>query len=159
MSSSGELGDLYQQLIIDHSKSPRNEGRPEGTNRTADGTNPLCGDRVVVHLVLDEAGSGRILDAGFQGSGCAISTASASMMTDAVRGKTPEEALRMFDEFRNLITGNSEAVENLGKLAVFSGVCEYPSRIKCAGLVWHAMKNALLQKTATATTEASEPDR
>lgn len=151
--SSGEFRELYQQLILDHSRNPRNSRRPEVTNRSADGHNPLCGDRVTVHLVVDDAKGGVIKDIGFEGSGCAISTASASMMTEAVRGKTPEEALRMFEGFRLLVTGHAEATPGLGKLAVFSGVSEYPSRIKCAILVWHALKSAILREEGSVSTE------
>ena len=145
-----ELRELYQATILDHNKSPRNFRVPDGANRRADGHNPLCGDKVTVHLVLD---GGALRDVGFQGSGCAISTASASLMTQAVKGKPVEEVVRLFDEFHALLTSGGEASEQLGKLAVFGGVREFPMRVKCATLAWHTLRSALDGKPEVAKTE------
>jgi nitrogen fixation NifU-like protein len=139
----GELGDLYQEVILEHSKAPRNYRKPESANRHADGYNPLCGDRCSVYINME---NGAIKDIGFQGSGCAISRASASMMTQALKGKSKEEAARLFEEFHNLVTGDPEAMkkaQDLGKLAVFSGVSKFPARVKCATLAWHTLQSAL----------------
>lgn len=137
-----DLRELYQEVILDHNKRPRNFGAlPEG-NHHAKGHNPLCGDRIILHLKVDD---GVITDVRFEGAGCAISRASASLMTDAVKGKPVEEAERLFEEFRQLVTtGVSEDVEaSLGKLNVFCGVREFPSRVKCASLAWHTLHSAL----------------
>ncbi len=134
-----ELGDLYQEVILDHSKSPKNFGELPEFNRKAEGFNPLCGDRVTVFLRLE---GDRIQDIRFQGSGCAISTASASMMTESLKGKTLEEAQKIFHGFQLLTTGQEPGME-LGKLAVFSGVGEFPARVKCATLAWHALHSAV----------------
>jgi nitrogen fixation NifU-like protein len=138
-----DLRELYQSTILDHYKKPRNFGPLADANHHADGYNPLCGDRVTVHLFLD----GEVVrDLRFEGSGCAISTASASMMTEVIKGKTRAEAERIFERFHHLVAGPAEALpgpEEVGKLAVFSGVREYPARIKCATLVWHALHSAL----------------
>jgi nitrogen fixation NifU-like protein len=139
----GDLRDLYQEVILDHSKKPRNFRRMEAADRTAEGFNPLCGDRVTVFVTLE---GGKVKDISFQGSGCAISTASASMMTERLKGKTPEEAEKIFERFHDLVTGKggaAGAAPELGKLAAFSGVCEFPIRVKCATLVWHALRAAL----------------
>ncbi len=147
----GDLRELYQEVILDHSKRPRNFRRLEGADRSAEGFNPLCGDRVTIFLALD---GGRVKEIGFQGSGCAISTASASMMTEKVRGKTLEEIRVLFDRFHDLLTGKGgEAAPELGKLAVFSGVCEFPIRVKCATLVWHTLKAALEGEQKAVSTE------
>jgi len=149
-----DLRDLYQEMILDHGKNPRNFGELAGANRRAYGYNPLCGDRVKVFVRVD--GDGRIHEVGFEGTGCAISTASASLMTSAVKGKTIEQARRIFDEFRELVTGDAEDdpdLEKLGKLAVFSGVSEFPSRVKCATLAWHTLQTALANIDETASTE------
>jgi len=151
-----DLRELYQEVILDHSKRPRHFGEmPEASHR-ADGHNPLCGDRITVYLKVE---GDVIEDVSFQGAGCSISTASASMMTDALRGKTLDEARDLFDRFHRLVTSDpSHAAENapagpeLGKLAVFSGVCEFPMRVKCASLSWHTMK-AALEGEAGASTE------
>jgi len=138
-----DLRDLYQEVILDHSKKPRNFRELEEANRRAEGFNPLCGDKVTVFLRLEE---GRLRDISFQGSGCAISTASASMMTEVLKGKTPVEAEALFESFHDLVTGRSREASGaptLGKLAAFSGVCEFPIRVKCATLVWHALRAAL----------------
>jgi nitrogen fixation NifU-like protein len=150
---SSELRDLYQEVILDHGKRPRNFGDLPGANRHAEGYNPLCGDRETVYLRIE----GDVLkDIRFTGAGCAISTASASMMTESLKGKTRPEAEALFARFHDLITGESKAGGNgppLGKLEVFSGVREYPVRIKCATLPWHTLKAALRSDGATVSTE------
>lgn len=138
-----DLQDLYQEMILDHNKRPRNRRKLDEADRKAEGYNPLCGDRVTVFVKLE---GNVVKDASFQGSGCAISTASASLMTEAVKGKTLEEAKALFQKFHKLVTG--EAIETtegpgLGKLEVFSGVCRYPARVKCATLAWHTVNAAL----------------
>jgi nitrogen fixation protein NifU and related proteins len=145
-----DLRDLYQEVILDHNRVPRNFGRLANANRLSEGHNPLCGDRVSVFLRVEEE---RIEDIAFQGSGCAISTASASLMTEALKGKTVEEARKVFHGFHDLVTTGGEAGPDLGKLAVFSGVREYPIRIKCATLAWHAVQAALDQKDQPVSTE------
>lgn len=146
------LSGLYQDLILDHNRSPQNFRRMENANRKAEGNNPLCGDRLTVWLRMEHD---IIQDATFQGSGCAISKASASLMTGAVKGKSRAEAVALFERFRGLVTGSvqGEEAEALGKLAVFSGVSEFPIRVKCASLSWHAMKAALDQPDAVVSTE------
>jgi nitrogen fixation NifU-like protein len=136
------LNELYQNVILEHNRSPRNYRIMDDANRRADGNNPLCGDRLTLWLKLND---GVIQDVAFQGSGCAISRASASLMTAAVKGRSQAEAEGLFDRFHRLVTGQldpSEA-ETLGKLAVFSGVSEFPIRVKCATLPWHALKQAM----------------
>jgi nitrogen fixation NifU-like protein len=145
-----ELRELYQATILDHNKSPRNFRVPEGATRHADGHNPLCGDKISVYVAIDDH---TLRDVGFQGSGCAISTASASLMTVAVKGKPIVDALRLFDQFHALLTTGGEASEALGKLAVFAGVREFPMRVKCATLAWHTLRNALEGKQEAAKTE------
>ena len=152
-----ELSELYQQVILDHNKKPRNFRELEGANRRAEGFNPLCGDQLTVYMLMDE---GVVRDLSFVGTGCAISKASASMMTQAVRGKTREEALALFEEFHRMVTGelDEEAEENhLGRLKIFAGVRDYPARVKCASLAWHTM-HAALEGEETATTENLGPD-
>jgi len=151
-----ELRDLYQEVILDHSKRPRNFRPLPGANRTAEGYNPLCGDRETVYLVLD---GDVVKDVSFQGAGCAISTASASMMTESLKGKTRSEADALFERFRDLITGKTADPDGpeLGKLEVFSGVREYPVRVKCATLPWHTLKAALQGTGATVSTETEGP--
>ena len=144
-----DLRDLYQEVILDHNRTPRNFGRLENANRESEGHNPLCGDRVKVFLHVED---GRIEDIAFQGSGCAISTASASLMTEALKGLTVREAREVFQGFHELVTTGGDP-ENLGKLAVFSGVREYPIRVKCATLAWHAVQAALDQQDHPVTTE------
>jgi nitrogen fixation NifU-like protein len=136
------LSELYQNVILEHNRSPRNYRAMDDANRRAEGSNPLCGDQLTVWLKVED---GVIRDVSFQGSGCAISRASASLMTGAVKGKTSDEAAELFDRFHRLVTGRLEPSESetLGKLAVFSGVSEYPIRVKCASLAWHTMKAAL----------------
>jgi nitrogen fixation protein NifU and related proteins len=146
-----DLRDLYQEVILDHNRRPRNFGPLPTANRRAEGHNPLCGDRVTVYLDLVD---GRLQDVAFQGSGCAISTASASLMTEALKGLTLEEARGLFKGFHDLVTlGAAEGSPDLGKLAVFTGVREYPMRVKCATLAWHALMAALDAQDLPVTTE------
>jgi nitrogen fixation NifU-like protein len=144
-----DLRDLYQEVILDHTRHPRNFGTLANANRNAKGHNPLCGDQVSVYLQME---GDRIADISFQGSGCAISTASASLMTEALKGLTVAEARDLFHGFHNLVTTGGDP-ESLGKLAVFSGVREYPIRVKCATLAWHAVQAALDQQDHPVTTE------
>jgi nitrogen fixation NifU-like protein len=148
-----ELRELYQTTILDHNKQPRNFRVPEGANREAAGHNPLCGDRVVVHVRLD---GDEVADVGFQGNGCAISTASASLMTQAVKGMRRDEVEQLFQRFHDLVTTDvSVDVEpdGVGKLAVFAGVREFPVRVKCATLAWHTLRAALAGEQQTVKTE------
>ena len=147
---TSDLNDLYQETIIDHSKRPRNKGVLEHATHHAEGYNPLCGDRVTIELKLED---GRISGVGFQGSGCAISTASASLMTEALRGKTPEEAEQSFEKFHDMLTEDKAPAADLGKLAVFSGVRQYPMRVKCATLAWHTLRAALQGEAKAVSTE------
>ena len=137
-----ELQDLYQQIILDHNKNPRNYHELPNATRKVDGYNPLCGDHYTVFLELDGE---TIKDIGFTGSGCAISKASASVMSTTVKGKTREEAERYFDTFHRLVTGDNTGIstDELGRLAAFSGVSEFPARVKCASLAWHTLRTAL----------------
>ena len=144
-----DLRELYQEVIFDHNRQPRNFGRPQGANRSAHGYNPLCGDKVTVYLRVED---GVIRDAAFEGSGCAISTASASLMTEALKGKTEAEAERLFEGFHDMVTG-SEAHAGLGKLEVLGGVREFPMRVKCATLAWHTLSAALKGGVDPVTTE------
>ena len=150
---SAELRELYQSVILDHNKQPRNFGEPPGANRLAAGVNPLCGDKVTVYL---EVRGDIVTDAAFEGVGCAISTASASLMTDGIKGKTIAEVEKLFDGFHEMVTSDTRSpvdASELGKLEVFSGVREFPMRVKCATLAWHAMREALHESNETATTE------
>jgi nitrogen fixation protein NifU and related proteins len=149
-----ELGDLYQEVILDHNRRPRNFHDLPDANRRAEGHNPLCGDRLTLQLKVED---GVIRDVGFQGSGCAISKASASMMTDAVKGKTEGEAKRIFEAFHAMVTGSGDggAAEELGKLAVFEGVREFPVRVKCASLAWHTLHAALQAQSSPVNTETA----
>jgi nitrogen fixation protein NifU and related proteins len=140
-----DLRELYQEVILDHSRKPRNHRELPEANRKAEGFNPLCGDRATVYLTVED---GVVKDASFVGRGCSISTASASMMTESVKGKRLEEAEDLFRRFHELITAAPDRAKEaadpaLGKLAVFSGVCEFPVRVKCATLPWHTFKAAL----------------
>jgi nitrogen fixation NifU-like protein len=145
------LDDLYQELILDHGKKPRNFGDLPGATHQAEGYNPFCGDQVHVRLILSE---GRIEAIQFEGCGCAISTASGSMMTEAVKGKSVEEAQRLFSRFRQAVTCQEEADdEALGQLICLAGVKQYPNRIKCATLAWHALDQALKGEEAQVSTE------
>jgi nitrogen fixation NifU-like protein len=150
-----ELRELYQQVILDHNRKPRNLRTLPDANRTADGDNPLCGDRISVYLdVADRV----IRDVGFQGSGCAISRAAASMMTASVKGKTEDEAHGLFERIHRMLIGDGPAAaHDLGKLAVFAGVREFPSRIKCATLPWHTLRAALAGQAETVSTEQDNP--
>lgn len=147
---SPELAELYQQVILDHNRRPRNRGRLPNANRTAHGDNPSCGDQCDVYLRLD---GGRIADISFDGSGCAISQASASLMTTLLKGRTPEEAKALYDQFHEVVTTGREP-EEISDVAAFAGVHAFPARIKCATLGWHAALNALKGDSQTATTES-----
>jgi nitrogen fixation protein NifU and related proteins len=147
-----DLQELYQELIIDHSKRPRNFRPMEGSTQHAVGYNPLCGDKVTIFLRME---NGRVADVSFQGSGCAISTSSASLLTESVKGKTREEVEALFTTFHRLVMEGPDEVPvgpGLGKLAVFGGVSKYPARVKCASLAWHTMKAALDEKRETLVT-------
>lgn len=148
-----DLRDLYQEVVIDHSKRPRNFRKMEDANRTAEGFNPLCGDRISLYLKIE---NGRVADVAFQGSGCAISTASASIMTEVLMEKSVTEAEKIFQVFHRLVTGElapGESAQDLGKLAVFEKVSDYPARVKCASLAWHTLNSALRDGSKTVTTE------
>ncbi len=148
-----QLKEMYQQVILDHNKNPRNFKKPEPYTHFAEGYNPLCGDQIDVYLTVE---NGVVIDVGFQGSGCAISKSSASVMTTLIKGKTLEEAEELFRHFHDLIMGK-EITETdrdaLGKLTVFEGVKDFPSRVKCASLSWHTMHNAIIGKHENASTE------
>ncbi|HKV41436.1 MAG TPA: SUF system NifU family Fe-S cluster assembly protein [Blastocatellia bacterium] len=151
------LGNLYQEVILDHSKKPRNFRAIEAPARKVDGYNPLCGDKVTIYVKVD---GDRVSDISFQGAGCAISTASASILTETIKGKTREEAEALFQTFHELVTGETAGEHHeprdapeLGKLAVFSGVSEFPARVKCATLSWHTLRAALSETADTVTTE------
>jgi nitrogen fixation NifU-like protein len=136
-----ELNDLYRDVILDHNRRPRNFGALEPADASVEGFNPLCGDRLTVRLRLDDD---KISDIRFEGQGCAISTASASLMTEAVKGRSRSEALRLFERVHQLLTDDgAPPAEELGKLAALSGVREYPARVKCASLCWHTLASAL----------------
>jgi nitrogen fixation NifU-like protein len=146
-----DLRELYQDVILEHSKTPRNYRELPAANNKAEGFNPLCGDHFTIYLDLED---GSIRDVTFQGAGCAISKASASMMTQSVKGKSKEEAGKIFEKFHNLVTGHGEGdPEALGKLAVFAGVSEFPVRVKCATLAWHTLQAALEGKQDPVSTE------
>ncbi len=148
-----DLRELYQQVILDHSRSPRNFKELEDADRSAEGYNPLCGDQITVYLTLD---GDRVREASFKGSGCAISKASASLMTAAVKGKTVVEVEELFGNFRDMVTsGHDEEIdeESVGKLVVLKGVREFPVRVKCATLAWHTLRSALEDKNETVKTE------
>jgi nitrogen fixation NifU-like protein len=151
-----DLRELYQEVILDHSRQPRNFRRPDHANREAKGDNPLCGDKVAVFLTIED---GKVVDVGFQGRGCAISMASASLMTEIVKGKSEGEARALFESFHDEMTGKSAchgaAASELDKLTVLSGVREYPMRVKCATLSWHTLM-AALNKAQTVSTESDD---
>jgi nitrogen fixation NifU-like protein len=150
---SEDLRDLYQEVILDHNRHPRNFGVLAEANRTAEGYNPLCGDRVTVYLRVD---GDRVREVSFEGSGCAISTASASLMTEALRGRTVDEVHELFHGFHDMVTRGVDpetGVDALGKLAVFAGVREFPVRVKCATLAWHTLEAALRQRDQPVSTE------
>lgn len=151
-----DLRELYQEIILDHNKQPRNFRTPDHPQRQAEGYNPLCGDRVTIYVEVED---GHIRDICFQGAGCAISQASASLMTEAVEGKSLDEAQDLFEGFHTLLTEDgATASEDLGKLAALAGVRDYPMRVKCATLAWHTLNSALKGETATPTTESPGPD-
>lgn len=146
-----DLRELYQEVILDHSKSPRNFRFPENANREAHGDNPLCGDNLTIKLYVE---GDKIVDIGFQGSGCAISQAAASTMTEMVKGKDKNAIAKIFENYHEVVLGKAEIDEELlGKLAVFAGVAEFPMRVKCATLAWHTMQQALSDSDETVTTE------
>lgn len=148
-----EIRELYQQVILDHNKDPRNFGKLENATHIAHGHNPLCGDKIDLYLKIE---NGKIEDVRFNGSGCAISKASSSIMTTILKGKTIEEAKELFEKFHKAVTSDlDENIDtiDLGKLAVFCGVREFPARIKCASLPWHTMMNALENKESVTSTE------
>ncbi len=145
-----ELQDLYQEVILDHNRRPRNFRAIDG-GRHAEGYNPLCGDRITVYLTVDKD---TITDVSFQGAGCAISKASASLMTDIVKGKTVEQAQAIFDQFQRMITASGDMpVDDLGKLAVLAGVRQFPARVKCASLAWHTLRAAVEARNEVVSTE------
>ena len=146
-----ELSDLYQEVILDHNKNPRNFREIENADKRAEGRNPLCGDQFDLYVSME---NDRVADVAFLGSGCAISKASASMMTQVVKGKTREEAEVLFDEFHRMVTGKLDIEEDenhLGKLKIFAGVLEFPARVKCASLSWHTLHAALNNETEVST--------
>jgi nitrogen fixation NifU-like protein len=149
-----ELDELYQEVILDHNKSPRNYRTMAHANRKAQGYNPLCGDQVTVYLQLQD---GVIKDISFQGSGCAISKASASMMTAELKGKSETEAKELFENVHNMLTGHANGAEQdtkrVGKLAILSGVSKFPARVKCASLAWHTVNSALKAEKDVISTE------
>ena len=146
-----ELTDLYQEIILDHNRRPRNFREIGEASRRQEGYNPLCGDRLTLYVKLD---GDRISDVAFQGTGCAISKASASLMTEALKGKTIDEARALFERFHEMITSPPESeVADLGKLSVLAGVREFPTRVKCASLAWHTLKAAVSGEKETVSTE------
>ena len=148
-----DLRDLYQEVILDHNKRPRNFGQLAAADRTSEGFNPLCGDKLTLQLTLD---GDVIRNVAFDGSGCAISKASASLMTESVKGKTIGEVRELFEKFQDMVTSDTETVpdpEALGKLVVFAGVRAYPARVKCAVLAWHTLRAAVETSGGTVTTE------
>jgi nitrogen fixation NifU-like protein len=150
VSKMNDLQDLYQQVIIDHNHNPCNFKEIEHASHSAKGHNPLCGDKINIYLIVKDR---EIVDIGFNGSGCAISKASSSLMTEALIGKTIDEADNLFDKVHDMLTNGKSAVEEIGKLAVLSGVYKFPARVKCAILPWHTLKNALDKKNQIAVTE------
>lgn len=146
------MRDLYQEVIMDHNRNPRNFGNLEGANRTAEGHNPLCGDNIHLDILIE---GDQIVDLRFSGSGCAISKSSASLMTQAIKGKPQPDALRIVEHFKRLVTreGGEADADVLGKLQVFAGVGEFPARVKCATLAWHALESALKGEATSVSTE------
>jgi len=149
----GDLRELYQEVILDHSRKPRNYRAIEGADRVALGHNPLCGDRVTIYVKLD---GDRLADVAFEGQGCAISKASASLMTETLKGRSRAEAEVLFEDFHELVTGEAspDRTKELGKLAVLEGVSDFPIRVKCATLAWHTLRNALQGREETVSTES-----
>ena len=151
-----ELDELYQEVILDHNKSPRNYRVIANANRQAQGYNPLCGDQLTVYLLVEGS---LIKDIAFQGSGCAISKASASMMTGALKGKNEKEAKELFDNVHKMLTGEcaeGDGAKRVGKLAILSGVCKFPARVKCASLAWHTVNSALKGGQNLVSTEGTQ---
>lgn len=146
-----DLKDLYQEVILDHNRRPRNHRKMDGADHHAEGFNPLCGDKVSVYLKVDD---GAITDASFEGSGCAISVASASLMTEQLKGKTCAQAQALFHAFHGLVTDSNTTPEGLGKLGVFGGVRQFPARVKCAILCWHTLGAALDDTQKSISTES-----
>jgi nitrogen fixation NifU-like protein len=144
------LRELYQEVIFDHNRSPRNFHKLDGANHVAEGHNPLCGDQLTVYVRTED---GKVADVSFVGHGCAISTASASLMTEAVKGRPVEEVEALFRDFHALLTGKPAGERDFGKLEVLTGVREFPSRVKCATLAWHTLHNALSDESRPASTE------
>ncbi len=148
-----DLRDLYQTTILDHNRQPRNFGRLAAANRRADGHNPLCGDKLKLELAITD---GTISDLRWEGNGCAISQASASLMSESIKGKSVEDAIKLFDRFHEFVTRSEDTPPvdtELGKLAVFSGVREFPVRVKCATLAWHTLRAAVLDEKSVVSTE------
>lgn len=148
-----ELQDLYREVILDHNRNPRNFGEIEHADRVIEGVNPLCGDRMTLYVKLDD---GRVEDVRFKGTGCAISVASSSLMTERIKGATVGQSLELFDKVHHMLTeavSDDSSLDELGKLAALSGVREYPSRIKCASLAWHALRTALTEDSDKVSTE------
>ena len=148
-----ELRELYQQVILDHNKNPRNFKKLDKANHIAEGYNPLCGDKINLYLIIEDD---VVKDVSFQGSGCAISKASASLMSSIVKGKNKVEAEKLFEKFHDLVTGkltDETEIEELGKLAVFAGVKDFPARVKCASLAWHTLMSALQDEKSFVSTE------
>ena len=151
LKNMNDIADLYQELIVDHSRRPRNFGRLEHATHRAEGFNPLCGDKVKVYVNLEED---VVRNVSFEGEGCAISKSSASLMTESIKGKSKAEVERLFSRFRDLATGMADADQaDLGKLAVFSGLRGFPARVKCATLAWHTLRAALEDKSGVVSTE------
>jgi nitrogen fixation NifU-like protein len=144
------IDDLYQEIILDHTKHPRNCHAMADATGSAEGYNPLCGDKLKLFIKIE---GDVVKDASFVGSGCAISTASASLMTESLKGKTRDEALKLLEKFHDLLTTDTPVTKDLGKLVVFCGVRDYPARVKCATLAWHTLKSALGDAPSTVTTE------
>ncbi len=148
-----ELRELYQQVILDHNKSPRNFKKLDNANHSAEGYNPLCGDKINLYLIMEDD---VVKDVSFQGSGCAISKASASLMSSIIKGMKKEEVEKLFEKFHDLVTGkltDEKEIEELGKLAVFAGVRDFPARVKCASLAWHTLISALKDGKSVVSTE------
>ena len=142
-----DIKELYQEIVLDHGKNPRNKNKCKGFNKDAKGHNPLCGDQISIQIIMEGE---KISDVKFTGAGCEISTASASILTESIKGKSKNEIERIFENFHDLVTGN-ETEEDLGKLTIFEGVQKYPVRIKCATLSWHALIAAIKDEKETTT--------
>ena len=145
-----ELDELYREVILDHNRAPRNFGELDGADRVVEGVNPLCGDRMTLYVKLD---GDRIEDIRFQGTGCAISVASSSLMTERVRGASVDESMQLYDKVHEMLTGSEPPADDLDKLAALAGVRQYPTRVKCASLAWHALRTALASGEERVSTE------